>query len=64
MSRYMAKKMCNLVFQVFLVVSLMFVVFRLLPGDPAGLILGPGATQSEIEQLRNNMGLNDSIAVQ
>lgn len=64
MSRYMAKKLCNLVFQVFLVVSLMFVVFRLLPGDPAGLILGPGATQSEIEQLRNNMGLNDSIAIQ
>ena len=47
MSGYVVKKLCNLVFQEFLVVSLMFVLFRLLPGNPASLILGPGATQAE-----------------
>ncbi|MBS5062212.1 MAG: ABC transporter permease [Hungatella hathewayi] len=64
MSRYVWKKLCNLIFQVFLVVSLMFVVFRLLPGDPAGLILGPGAAQAEVEQLRDTMGLNENIFTQ
>ncbi len=64
MSRYVVKKLCNLIFQVFLVVTLMFVVFRLLPGDPAGLILGPGAAQAEVEQLRETMGLNENIITQ
>lgn len=64
MSGYVLKKCINLVFQVFLVVSLMFVVFRLLPGDPAGLILGPGATQAEVDRLRETMGLNDSLMMQ
>jgi len=64
MSGYVVKKLCNLVFQVFLVVSLMFILFRLLPGNPASLILGPGATQAEVDNLREAMGLNQSLGVQ
>ena len=52
------------VFQVFLVVSIMFLLFRLLPGDPAALILGPNATQAEVDQLREMMGLSDNLFVQ
>lgn len=64
MLSYITRRMINLFFQVFLVVSIMFVLFRLLPGDPATLILGPSATQVEVDRLREMMGLNDSILVQ
>ena len=64
MAKYVLRRILNLIFQVFLVVSLMFLLFRLLPGDPATIILGANATQAEIEQLREMMGLNDNIFVQ
>lgn len=35
-----------------------------LTGDPAVVILGPEATQQAIDQLREEMGLNDPLAVQ
>ena len=64
MLKYVLRRILNLVFQVFLVVSIMFLLFRLLPGDPAALILGPNATQAEVDQLREMMGLNDNLFVQ
>lgn len=41
-----------------------FVFLRLLPGNPARLILGPLAPESAVENLRDRMGLNDAIPVQ
>lgn len=64
MLKYVLRRILNLVFQVFLVVSIMFLLFRLLPGDPATLVLGPNATQTEVENLREMMGLNDNLFVQ
>jgi len=37
---------------------------HLMPGDPAALLLGPDATRSEIEALRDTMGLTDPWYVQ
>ena len=64
MLSYIMRRLLYLIFQVFLVVSIMFILFRLLPGDPALIILGPSATQAEIERLREAMGLNTSHFVQ
>lgn len=64
MTNYIVRRLLNLVLQVFFIASLMFVIFRLLPGDPATLILGPSATQTEIDRLRESMGLNNSLATQ
>jgi len=41
-----------------------FVFMRLLPGNPARLVLGPLAPNSAIQALRDQMGLNKSIPVQ
>ena len=44
-----------------------FVVFfmvRAIPGDPAQLLLGQQATQAQVEQVRENMGLDKPVIVQ
>jgi peptide/nickel transport system permease protein len=43
---------------------LIFVIARVLPGDPARLALGPRASQSTVDALRAEMHLNDPIYVQ
>ena len=43
---------------------MIFVIARVLPGDPARLALGPRAPQSAVDALRAAMHLNDSIFVQ
>src|SRR5260370_37908414 len=43
---------------------LAFLIMRVLPGDPARLVLGPLAPQSAIVSLRHQMGLDQAIYVQ
>jgi peptide/nickel transport system permease protein len=43
---------------------LLFVISRLLPGDPVGLAAGPRATLEQIEALRVEFGLDKSLPVQ
>ncbi len=46
------------------VVSLVFFVVRLAPGDPAQVILGDSASQESLESLRSELGLDRPILVQ
>lgn len=46
------------------VVSLVFIIMRLVPGDPALLILGEDASREAVEQLRDQMGLNEPLLKQ
>lgn len=43
---------------------LIFVLIRLIPGDPARLMLGEGVTDQQVASYREAMGYNDSIPVQ
>ncbi len=43
---------------------LIFLVMRLIPGDPAALLAGPEATPADVEALRNRLGLNDPLIEQ
>jgi len=43
---------------------LAFVLLRLVPGDPARLILGPLVPQSSVDQLSQEMGLDEPIPTQ
>jgi peptide/nickel transport system permease protein len=47
-----------------LVMALVFVIFRLIPGDPAQLILGSNPDPEAMEALRTSLGLNKPIPVQ
>src|SRR6185436_8402974 len=41
-----------------------FVLIHLAPGDPASVIAGPDASQSEVAKIRHQLGLDESLAVQ
>lgn len=64
MAGYIARRILYLIVQVFILLTLMFVLFRLVPGDPASLMLGGNATQEDIDRLRHAMGLDKSIFLQ
>lgn len=43
---------------------LIFTITRVIPGDPVRLALGPEASQAQIEDLRQQMGLDEPIYIQ
>jgi peptide/nickel transport system permease protein len=45
----------------FVVVTLTFFLAHLIPGDPARTILGNGATQQQVSQLRRQLGLDEPL---
>jgi len=47
-----------------LVVTIVFVIVRIAPGDPAAMMLGPDATPQDVADLRARLGLDQSLAVQ
>ena len=59
-----AQRLLQIVPTVALVAVLMFVLMRLLPGDPAIQLLGDRATDANIARLRHELGFDRSVAVQ
>lgn len=52
---------------ILLLIGISFLVFTsmyIAPGDPATIIAGPTASQSDIEAIRDDLGLNDPFLVQ
>jgi ABC-type dipeptide/oligopeptide/nickel transport system permease component len=64
MGRYIVRRLLLFVPTTLAALTLVFVIFRLVPGDPARLMAGDAATEASIAQLREEMGLNDSIPAQ
>ena len=64
MGKYIIKRVLWLIPVVLGVAILIFAIMYFVPGDPAQIILGASATQSEIETLRQSMGLNDPFFIQ
>jgi ABC-type dipeptide/oligopeptide/nickel transport system permease component len=56
--RTIAARLLDAVPTVLLVLTLMFVALRLLPGDPALVVLGEYATQEQLALFRRQMGLD------
>lgn len=64
MTRFLALRMARAVAIAFAVVTIIFFLFTLIPGDQAVFIAGPGSTQAEIDALRTRLGLDDPVLVQ
>jgi len=64
MAIYIAKRLLGVVVVMLLVLTTVFIIVRLAPGDPAALMLGPQATAAAIADLRGRMGLDEPIVVQ
>jgi peptide/nickel transport system permease protein len=63
-SSYVARRVLYAVLSVWGAVSIIFVVVRIVPGDPASLMLGPSATASQVAALREQLGLNQPLIEQ
>ncbi|HEY9409622.1 MAG TPA: ABC transporter permease [Jiangellaceae bacterium] len=64
MTYFLAKRLAIGLLTIWGVVTAVFVVIRLAPGDQATVALGPDATAEEIEALRHTLGLDQSVLVQ
>jgi len=64
MTRYIIQRLVLLI-PVLLGISVVaFSMLRLIPGDPATVMLGEKATIQQVEEFRERMGLNDPIYIQ
>ena len=64
MWHYLARRLLFSLVTLFLVASLVFVIVRVIPGDPAQTMLGDQASQEALEALRHRLGLNQPIPMQ
>lgn len=64
MIRYILQRLFGMIVVMFLVVTIVFVIVRVTPGDPAAVMLGPDASAQDIADLRTRLGLDQSLAVQ
>jgi peptide/nickel transport system permease protein len=64
MIAYILRRLVLLVPVLLVVAVVVFALVHLTPGDPAAVILGDRATAEDIARLRNQLGLNDPLAVQ
>src|SRR5262249_45429694 len=62
--RYVLRRLAALAVPLFFVSVLVFVVIRVLPGDPAMIILGTEGSPEAAAQLRRSMGLDRPLVVQ
>ena len=64
MTGFVIKRLGFAVFTLFAVLTLVFFIVRVLPGDPAMVILGDQASMAAIEALRARLGLDQPLYVQ
>jgi ABC-type dipeptide/oligopeptide/nickel transport system permease component len=64
MARYTAHRLLIAIPTVLGVVTICFLLLRIIPGDPARVMAGPEATVADVERLRTQLGLDGSIWTQ
>ncbi|MCX5513997.1 ABC transporter permease [Kaistia algarum] len=60
----MLRRLAVLILSLFIAAIVLFVLLRLLPGDPANALLGIGATDAQIEAARQQVGSDQPLTVQ
>lgn len=64
MFRYIIRRIIGLIPVLFCVSVVVFIITRVIPGDPASVMLGPQATVEAVEALRAKLGLDQPYLVQ
>ena len=64
MGRYLLKTLLTIIPTLFGVVTIVFFLIHLTPGDPALAMLGPYATADSIQELRKTLGLDQPLYLQ
>src|SRR5690606_8450281 len=61
---YTLRRTTILIVSLLIAATVLFVLLRLLPGDPANALLGVGATQEQIASARAQVGSDQPLSVQ
>ena len=64
MVRYVLKRLLQGIFVLFGVSIMIFVLSRVVPGDPGRLALGPRATQEAVDELNHQLYMDKPMPVQ
>lgn len=64
MLRYLFKRFLLILPTIFVPLLMVFLLLRLAPGDPAGMMLGDQATAAQIAALRTELGLDQPLYIQ
>lgn len=64
MGKYIFKRIFLGIIVLFGVITMTFIIARIIPSDPAAKWVGPRATPEQIEAAKEELGLNDSLPVQ
>ena len=64
MRAYISRRILHSVLTLFGVSLVVFGILRVLPGDPAKMVLPEGASAAQVEQVRRQLGLLEPLYVQ
>jgi len=64
MGRFFVKRLLSIIPLLLIVLVIIFSITHLIPGDPATVLLGPGATESQISALRDQLNLDKPLLEQ
>lgn len=61
MTKAIVKKILSIILTLFFVSILIFIVFQIIPGNPAEIILGTEADPAQVQALERELGLDKSM---
>jgi peptide/nickel transport system permease protein len=64
MGQYVLRRLAYAVFVLWGALTIIFITVRIIPGDPASMMLGAGATQEDVEALQARLGLAEPLLIQ
>jgi peptide/nickel transport system permease protein len=64
MTAYLSRRFAGMAVVMVMVAAIVFVIARVVPGDPAAVMLGSNATPADVAALRAELGLDRSLPVQ
>ena len=64
MIAYLSRRFAGMVVVMLMVAAIVFVIARVVPGDPAAVMLGSNATPADVAALRTQLGLDRPLPVQ
>ncbi|HOJ88029.1 MAG TPA: ABC transporter permease [Pseudothermotoga sp.] len=64
MARYVARRLVQVIPTLFFVILTVFLIMKMIPGDPAEVLLGPQARAEDIARFRQQLGLDKPVLIQ
>ncbi|MBF0496098.1 MAG: ABC transporter permease [Deltaproteobacteria bacterium] len=62
--RYLINRTIQIIITFFFIMTLLFILFRIAPGDPSSMIIDPHMTPEDVALIRQQFGLDQPIYVQ